>query len=457
MNPEVSSGRRRAILALLAITVLIVVMDLTIINVALTPIQQSLNATNAELQWSLDTYLITFAAFLFTGGVCADRFGRKRTLMAGLVLFGASPVLGAYADTITELIVWRGVMDVGAAVVPTVTLAIIMSVFPSMERPKAIAAWASAAGVAFAVGPVLGGLLLEQFWWGSIFLINAPLVIVGLILMGWLVPESKNPAPAKFDPLGVLLSIVAVGLLVYGIVTGGESNDWLAADTLGALVGGVVLLVLLVVIESRMAAPSLDVSLLRSTRFSAGSAAIALCFFALIGAIFITQFYYQAVLGFSPMKAGLLMLPMGVGSMIMSARSPKLMMRFGPRAVVAAGACVMAVSFVLTSQLTADNTYLAADRRTAGLRSRLGLHHGAGHRIPDVRCASGQGRRGAGRFTDYAPGRRCAGRRGHRQHPWCGVPLGDGGLRTCAPGGPSRRGRRVDRRHPARGRSREAR
>nr|WP_269475777.1 MULTISPECIES: MFS transporter [Streptomyces] len=354
MNPEVSSGRRRAILALLAITVLIVVMDLTIINVALNPIQQSLDATNAELQWSLDSYLITFAAFLFTGGVCADRFGRKKTLIAGLVVFGASSVLGAYAGDITELIVWRSVMGVGAAVVPTVTLAIIMSVFPPMERPKAIAAWAAAAGVAFAVGPVLGGLLLEQFWWGSIFLINAPLVVVGLVLLVWLVPESKNPAPAKFDPLGLLLSVLSIGLLVYGIVTGGEDNDWLAAETLGSLVGGVVLLALLVVIEGRMAAPSLDVGLLRNSRFSAGSGAIALCFFALIGAIFITQFYYQAVLAFSPMEAGLLMLPMGIGSVFMSARCPKLMMRFGPRAVVAGGAVVMAVSFVVTSQFSAD-------------------------------------------------------------------------------------------------------
>ncbi|MEU3098019.1 MFS transporter [Streptomyces sp. NPDC006967] len=354
MNPEVSSGRRRAILALLAITVLIVVMDLTIINVALNPIQQSLDATNAELQWSLDSYLITFAAFLFTGGVCADRFGRKKTLVVGLAIFGISSVLGAYAGSITELIVWRSVMGVGAAVVPTVTLAIIMNVFPPMERPKAIAAWASAAGVAFAVGPVLGGVLLEQFWWGSIFLINAPLIVVGITLMVWLVPESKNPAPAKFDPLGVVLSTVAVGLLVYGIVTGGEDNDWLSADTLGAIVGGVVLVALLVVIEARMAAPSLDVSLLRNSRFSAGSGAIALCFFALIGAIFITQFYYQAVLGFSPMEAGLLMLPMGVGSMVMSTRCPKLVMRFGPRAVVASGSVVMAISFLISSQLTAD-------------------------------------------------------------------------------------------------------
>ncbi|MFR9798370.1 MFS transporter [Streptomyces sp. MS06] len=354
MNPELGSGRRRAILALLAITVLIVVMDLTIINVALNPIQQSLDASNAELQWSLDSYLITFAAFLFTGGVCADRFGRKKTLMLGLLVFGVTSVLGAYAGSITELIVWRSIMGVGAAVVPTVTLAVIVNAFPPMERPKAIAAWAAAAGVAFAVGPVLGGLLLDRFWWGSIFLINAPLVVVGLVLMGWLVPESKNPAPARFDPLGVLLSVVAVGLLVYGIVKGGEENEWLSAATLGPLVGGVVLMVLLVVMEARMAAPSLDVSLLRSARFAAGSGSIALCFFALIGAIFILQFYFQAVLGYSPLRAGLLMLPMGIGSVVMSARSPELMIRFGPRAVVAAGSLGMAVSFVISSRLSAD-------------------------------------------------------------------------------------------------------
>ncbi len=355
MNPEVSSGRRRAILALLAITVLIVVMDLMIINVALNPIQQSLNATNAELQWALDSYLITFAAFLFTGGVCADRFGRKKTLLVGLVVFGVSSVLGAYAHDITELIVWRSIMGVGAAVVPTVTLAIIMNVFPPAERPKAIAAWAAAAGVALAVGPLLGGALLEEFWWGSIFLINAPLVVAGVLLISWLVPESKNPAPVRFDPLGVLISIVSIGLLVYGIVTGGEKNRWLTPGAIGPIAGGVVLVTLLFLIERRMAAPSLDVDLLRNSRFSAGTGAIALCFFALIGAVFVTQFYYQAVRGFSPLKSGLLVLPMGIGSLFMSIRCPKLVARFGPRVVVAGGSATMAVSFLISSQLTAGS------------------------------------------------------------------------------------------------------
>lgn len=355
MNSEVGSGRRQAILALLAITVLIVVMDLTIINVALESIQRDLDANNADLQWSLDAYLITFAAFLFTGGVFADRFGRKKTLLVGLAVFGIGSVLGAYSSSITELIVWRSVMGVGAASIPTVTLAILMGVFPPMERPKAIAAWAAAAGVAFAVGPVLGGVLLQSFWWGSIFLINAPLVVIAIVFISWLVPESKHPAPPKFDPLGVVLSVIAIGLLVYGIVSGGENNHWLKANVIGAIVGGLVLTAVLVVIENRMAAPSLDVELLRNSRFSAGTGAIALCFFALLGGIFITQFYYQAVQGFSPLKAGLLMLPMGIGSLVMSARCPKLVMRFGPRAVVAGGSVIMAISFVITSQLD-ENT-----------------------------------------------------------------------------------------------------
>ncbi|MER5458615.1 MFS transporter [Micromonospora sp. NPDC002389] len=333
----------------MAVIVLIVVMDITIINVALNPIQLSLGASNAELQWSLDTYLITFAAFIFTGGVCADRFGRKKVLVAGLLIFGIASTLAAYAADVESLILWRAVMGVGAAVIPTVTLAVIMATFPPPERPKAIATWAAAAGVAFAVGPILGGVLLESFWWGSIFLINAPLVLISVVLIALWVPESRSPMKSRFDPLGVVLSIVAIGLLVYGIVVGGEDNEWLSLPVLGSIVAGLALIAVLVLVESRMASPSLDVKLLRSSRFSAGTATIALCFFALIGAIFVIQFYYQAVRGYSPMQAGLLMLPMGVGTVLTSARSPKLAARFGPRTVVAAGAVVMALSFVLTA------------------------------------------------------------------------------------------------------------
>ena len=212
--------RRNAIRALLAVAVLVVVMDITILNVALEEIQRGLQATNAELQWSLNSYAITFAAFIFTAGVCGDRFGRKRTLIVGLIIFGGASVLAAFSPSMGWLIGWRAVMGVGAAVVPTVTLAIIMNVFPPAERMKAIATWAAAAGVAFAAGPLVGGVLLEWFSWGSVFLINAPLVVIGVALIARLVPESRAPASAGFDPAGVMLSIAAVGLLVFGIVDG---------------------------------------------------------------------------------------------------------------------------------------------------------------------------------------------------------------------------------------------
>lgn len=346
-DPQTSltPGRRKAIGALLAITVLVVVMDITILNVALESIQRGLDASNADLQWALNAYAITFAAFIFTAGVCGDRFGRRRTLIVGLLLFGAASVLAAFSASTGWLIAWRAVMGVGAAVVPTVTLAIIMNVFPPAERMKAIAMWAAAAGVAFAAGPLVGGLLLAVFSWGSVFLVNAPLVIVGVVLIARLVPESKAPASAPFDPLGVLLSIAAVGLLVFGIVEGGRNNDWLGAGALVPMFGGIVLGAILVYVESRAVAPSLDVTLFRNARFSAATGVIALAFFALMGTIYVTTFYYQAVRGYTPLQAGLLMLPMGVGSAWMSTRCPRLVPAFGARLVVGAGAMAMAIAF----------------------------------------------------------------------------------------------------------------
>jgi EmrB/QacA subfamily drug resistance transporter len=351
MNPEVVHRRRWKILGLLAVTVLVVVMDITIVNVALNSIQRGLNASNAGLQWVVDSFMITFAAFIFTGGVCADRYGRKRALVAGLVLFGVASALAAVSGSITQLVVWRSVMGVGAAVVPTATLAIIINVFPPAERPKALAGWAAAAGLAFAMGPVVAGLLLTQFSWGSVFLVNVPLVIVGVTLIARIVPESKNPRNDTFDPVGVILSIVAMAVLVYGIVTAGNDGSWFELGVIGPILGGLALVAVLIAYEQRIEVPSLDISLFSERRFAAGTAAIALAFFALMGAIFITTFYFQAVHGYSPLQAGLLMVPMGAGSLFVSMRCPMLARKYGQAFVVAGGTTAMAVTFVLYSQL----------------------------------------------------------------------------------------------------------
>jgi EmrB/QacA subfamily drug resistance transporter len=356
ISAESTLRQRRSVLFLLAIAVLVVVMDLTILNLALQRIQQELNASQGALQWCIDSYMITFAAFIFTGGVCADRYGRKKTLMVGLTIFGAASLLAALAGSIEQLILWRAFMGIGAAVVPTVTLAIILNVFPPAERAKAIAVWAGAAGAAFAVGPVVAGVLLENFWWGSVFVVNVPLVVIGVILIQLWVPESKNPNNSRFDPAGLVLSILAISALVYGIVTGGEDNDWTQPKTVVALVAGIALLGVLLLVERRVPAPALDLSLFTKARFSAGTAAIALSFFGLLGAIFILTFYFQSVKEYSALKAGMMMLPMGIGSMLMSSRCPKLVPRIGVRMVVAAGALAMAVTFGLYTLCDAETS-----------------------------------------------------------------------------------------------------
>ncbi|MDH6113681.1 EmrB/QacA subfamily drug resistance transporter [Kitasatospora sp. MAP12-15] len=351
MQTEIGQGRRQAILVLLALTGLVVVMDLTIQNVALETIQRELHASSAGLEWSMDSYLITFAAFIFTGGVSADRFGRKKTLLAGLILFGASSALAASSTSIGELILWRSLMGVGAALVPSVSLAILINVFPPAERPRAIGWWAGAAGIALAVGPVIGGMLLEVLWWGSVFLVNAPVILAAVALIIWLVPESRNPNNNSFDPLGVLISVLAVGTLVYGIVRGGDHDDWLSLATAGPIVLGLALVALLVKVESRIKHPALDLSFLRSVRYSAGTFALALAFFAVLGAFFITALYFQGVHGYSPFTAGMLMLPMGLGSWLMSFRSAKMAARFGAGPVVGGGALAIAVAFAGFSQM----------------------------------------------------------------------------------------------------------
>ncbi|MEV4561326.1 DHA2 family efflux MFS transporter permease subunit [Kitasatospora sp. NPDC049285] len=353
MNNETSPGRRRAILLVLALSVLVVVMDMTILNVALSTIQRDFDASTADLQWSMDSYLITFAAFIFTGGVLADRFGRRSIVIASLAVFGGASLLAAMAGSIGELVAWRALMGIGAAAVPTVSLAILMVVFPPAERPKAIAAWAASAGVGTMIGPIVGGLLLQEFYWGSVLLINVPLAIAAVVAVALLVPESRNPNPGSFDPIGVLVSIAAVGTLVYGIVQGGE-DSWLAFGTLGPIAGGLLLVVLLVLFERRVSTPALDLSLLKLGRYSSGTSAIALAFFALLGGIFVMSIYLQAVLGLSPAKAGLMMVPMGLAAFLISFRLPKLAMKFGPRNVVAAGTTLMAVAMLVFAALDAD-------------------------------------------------------------------------------------------------------
>lgn len=338
--------QRWRILGVLVVSLLVVVLDNTILNVALPTIAVDLGATNSQLIWAVDAYALVFAALLFTWGVLGDRFGRRRVLVVGLVLFGLASALSAYAASPEMLIAFRALMGVGGAAVLPVTLAIITNVFPPNERPRAIGIWAGAVGVAVAVGPITGGVLLERFWWGSVFLINVPVVLIGVAGILAIVPESRGGRLASVDPVGVVLSVVGLLLLVYGIVHGGETTRWGSVTVWGSIVGGLAVIALFVWVEWRAEHPSLDLHLFANREFSVSLTAVTCTFFGLMGATFFLVFYLQTVRELSPLQAGLALLPLALGQLVAAARSHTTVDRFGPRLVIGLGLVLLSGLFV---------------------------------------------------------------------------------------------------------------
>ncbi|GAA2577440.1 MFS transporter [Actinomadura fulvescens] len=347
MDQENIQRRRWAVLGVLTFSLLVVVLDNTILNVALKTIadpDQGLGATQSQLEWSINSYTLVFAGLLFTFGVIGDRLGRKRVLMGGMVVFALASLASAYAQTPEQLIWARALMGLGGAAIMPQTLSIITNVFEPHERGRAIGIWAGAVGLAVAIGPVTGGLLLAHFWWGSVFLINVPVVVVGLLLMAFLVPESRNPLPGGLDPVGVLLSIIGLVAVSYGIIQGGERGEWLTPPVLGPIVLGLAVLGLFVWHEARTEHPAFDVRLFRDPRLSAAVASIALCFFAAAGVFFFTNFYMQSVRGLSPLQSGLMVLPFAAAQLIFSPRSSTMVRRFGAKAVCTTGLLMVAAA-----------------------------------------------------------------------------------------------------------------
>ncbi|MET8509605.1 MFS transporter [Streptomyces sp. NPDC004787] len=345
--PEAVHRRRWAILGVLMLSLLIVVLDNSILNVAVktiaSPSPTGIGATQSELEWAINSYTLVFAGLLFTSGLLGDRLGRKRILLFGITVFGIGSALAAFSTSPGELIAYRAVMGLGAAFVMPATLAVLMNVFEREEQPKAIGIWAGSVGLAIAIGPITGGILLEHFWWGSIFLVNVPVVLLALALMAWLVPESRDPRPGRIDLPGVLLSVLGLVLLVYGIIRGGELASFTDVTVLLPALAGLAVLVGFVLYEKRTDHPALDVSYFRKPAFSAAVAAIALVFFALMGVTFFSAFYLQSVRGYSALQSGLLILPLAIAQMVFAPRARLVVERFGARAVCTAGMLAVAV------------------------------------------------------------------------------------------------------------------
>jgi len=369
---EKAYQRRWAILVVLCVSLLVIVLDNSILNVAIPTLIRDLDATNSQVQWMVDSYTLVFAGLLLTMGALGDRYGRRGALQAGYALFGLGSLASAFAGSADQLIATRAFMGIGGALIMPATLSIITNVFPPQERGRAIGVWAGTAGVGIAVGPLTGGFLLTHFYWGSIFLVNVPIVGLGLIAGFVLIPSSKDPSAPRLDPVGAGLSIVSLVSIVYALIEA-PSEGWTAPRTLGILGFGLVVLATFVLWERRSDHPMLDVAFFRNRRFSAANAAITITFFAMFGSLFLLTQYMQFTLGYSALASGVRLLPYAVTMMIVAPTSARIVERVGSKVTVATGLTLASMAMFLMTGLAVDTSYLDLVWRLVVLAAGLGL------------------------------------------------------------------------------------
>src|SRR5947209_592439 len=359
-GPMVEDGydhsRRWWTLVVLCLSLVSVVVGNTVLNVAIPTLVRDLHASNSALQWVVDAYGLVFAGLLLTAGAIGDRFGRKGALTAGLLIFGGGSTAAAFCGSAGQLTAFRALMGIGAALIMPSTLSILTNVFPPHERARAIAIWAGLAGAGAAVGPVAGGFLLEHFWWGSVFLVNVPLVIAALVGGRLLVPNSHDPNADPLDLVGAGLSMAGLGAVLYGIIEG-PVQGWTAPATIGPILSGVAVLLVFGVWELRTEYPMLDLRFFKNPTFSAATAAINMVFFAMFGTFFLLTQYLQLVLGYSALEAGVRMLPMAFMMMVAAPASARFVEKFGSRKVVSSGLLIVALGLLLLAQSDVATPY----------------------------------------------------------------------------------------------------
>jgi len=364
--------RRRQILLVLCLSLLVVVIDNTILNTALPTLARTLHAGTSGLQWIADAYTLCFAALLIPAGALGDRYGRKLSLLGGLAVFALGSTLAAFAGGTGTLITARVVMGLGAAFVMPATLSILNSVFPPRERPQAIAAWSAVAGVGIVIGPTLGGLLLSHFWWGSVFLINVPLVAVALAGVLLTVPETAEPSGRRLDILGTLLVAGSLFLLVDAIIEA-PTRGWTGPVTLAEAAAGLAVLAGFAWWELRIPNPLIDLRVFRSRAFSAAAGSVTVIFFALFGSLFVLTQYLQLVHGYSPLSAGVRALPFALAMAAVSPVSPVLAQRLGARVIIPAGIAMMGAGLLDLSTAQVHTAYPPLAVAVAIMGAGMGL------------------------------------------------------------------------------------
>lgn len=370
MRPD---PRRWIALAVVSVAVFITTLDGLIVNIALPTLSVELGASNRQLQWIVDAYLLVFTGLLLAAGGLGDRFGRRRLLIIGLALFGFTSAYSAFAGSANELILGRALMGIGAAAIFPATLAIITSMFTvPKERAAAIGIWSAVSGMGVAAGPVAGGWLLENFWWGSVFLVNIPIVLVAIPATMLLVPESREQGAPRLDWIGAAVSVAALGALVFTIIEA-PVFGWLSPLTLTGFAISCVLLAAFVWWELRIEHPLLPVRIFENMRFSAASVSVTSAFFALFGFVFLITQYFQLVRGYGPLDAGVRTVPVALAIAFASVVSPRLVERVGTKRVVAAGLASMSAGFFWVSFATASTPYI----QIVGQMILLGIGLGA--------------------------------------------------------------------------------
>jgi EmrB/QacA subfamily drug resistance transporter len=349
--------RRWFLLGIMCLSLVMVVMSVSGLNVALPSLQRELGASASALQWIVDSYALVFAALLLPAGALGDRFGRKRALLFGLLVFATGSLVGGLATASTQVIVGRVITGVGAAFVMPATLSLLTTIFPPEERRKAIATWAGFAGAGGALGPIVSGGLLEGFWWGSALLANVPIVAAVLVAVWVFAPTSRDPDATPLDPGGAVFSLLGLGGLIFAIIEGPD-RGWTSPTILGGFVLFAVMLAAFLGWERRSAHPMLPLDLFRDRRLSVGAGVVTAAFLVMFGLFFLFTMYLQFVRGYAPLRAGLSTLPLAVTLILVAPRSATLAERFGTGPVIASGFSLVAAGFAVLALIGPTTPYL---------------------------------------------------------------------------------------------------
>jgi len=355
IDPQVYA-KRWWTLGVLCTSLMVLMIANTSMNIALPTLGKDLGASTSAQQWMVDAYSLVFAGLLFSAGAIGDRYGRKGSLQAGLLIFLSGSVFAALSHSAGAVIGGRAITGIGAALVMPSTLSILSNVFPAHERTRAIAIWAGISGAGAALGPVISGLLLEHFWWGSVFLINVPVVAFALIAGHRFVPTSRNPNESSLDIVGSLLSIAGIGSLVYAIIEAPD-HGWSSSTSIAWFATAAVFLVAFVTYERRASDPMLDMHYFSDRRFSIASGSMSLVYFAMFGTMFLLTQYFQLVLGFATLEAGLKQLPFPIVLMTIAPNTPKIAARLGGNRMVGIGLSLVGLSLLGFTQFDRGTAY----------------------------------------------------------------------------------------------------